>query len=468
MKANGIAVAALACSAGAWALGVGQEELFPHGRHEGLFPLCESCHDGILTGDSAALFPAPATCASCHDGQERDRVAWSGPTPRSSLLRFDHRDHGVRVEATGELADCQTCHGTGSGARMAVAGPRPEACLACHAHGAPEHLARGRDCTTCHLPLTRAPSLDAARIATFPRPADHGAPGYAAGHAPGSPIEQGACATCHARESCARCHLNAESVPAIAALPPDARVAGIVRDRPPAYPTPASHATRDWTFEHGARAAPAGAACANCHARAGCLTCHRDPLLPAIAGLPAAPAGDPRGAKVLAGGQVHPPAFATGHAIEGAARDATCASCHAVRFCESCHDGPAAPGFHGLAFLGRHAAEAYGSEQDCISCHNAEVFCQACHGGLGLAARGRSAIGFHTSNPAWVLGHGQAARQGMDGCITCHTQASCTACHSAKSGWRINPHGPGFDAAGLRSANQLMCRRCHLKADIFR
>ena len=54
-----------------------------------------------------------------------------------------------------------------------------------------------------------------------------------------------------------------------------------------------------------------------------------------------------------------------------------------------------------------------------------------------------------------------AARQGLEGCAGCHTQSSCTQCHSARLGWRISPHGPGFDAERLRQANPLTCRLCH-------
>lgn len=468
MKAYALAIAALALTAGGWALGVGQQEGFPHRRHEGLFPLCESCHDGILSGDASQRFPTPARCASCHDGQELDRVAWSGRTPRASLLRFDHRTHTGRLEATGESAECQTCHGTNPRVRMAVAGPRAESCLTCHAHAAQEHLSPGRDCAVCHVPLTRATSMPSDRIAAFPRPASHDQPGFGAAHAPGTPIDQTACATCHARESCARCHLNAETVPAIAALQPDGRVAGLVHGIAPEYPLPATHRSGTWSVTHGADASAAPGACANCHAQASCRSCHREGTLPAVAALPVAAAGDPRGVAVAAASRVHAPMFATTHAADGAARDATCSSCHATQFCESCHTGPKTPQFHGNNFLARHASEAYANEQDCASCHNAEVFCRACHSGMGLASQGRTAIGFHTSNPAWIIGHGQAARQGMDGCITCHSQATCTQCHSAKSGWRISPHGPGFDPIRMRNGNQLMCRRCHLSGDIFK
>jgi hypothetical protein len=468
MRAYALAVAVLACAAGVRALGPGQQDRFPHRTHEGLFPLCESCHSGILSGDASQRFPTPETCIACHDGRERERVTWSAPTPRASLLRFNHRDHANRLEATGETAECQTCHGTDPSVRMAVERPRPESCLTCHAHAAPTHLAPGRDCAVCHLPLARATGLGVDRIAAFPRPASHERDDFTSAHAPGSPAERTPCATCHARESCARCHLNADSVPDITALQGDPRVAELVRGLAPEYPAPASHRSAAWKEVHGVEAAARAGTCANCHAQASCRSCHREGALPAMAALPAAGPGDPRGVAVEAAARVHAPRFATTHAVDGAAREATCASCHAAQFCESCHQGPRTPQFHGASFLARHAPEAYGNEQDCISCHNAEVFCRACHAGLGLASRGRGSIGFHTSNAGWLLGHGQAARQGMDGCITCHSQASCTQCHSAKTGWRISPHGPDFDPVRMRNANQLMCRRCHFSGDIFR
>jgi hypothetical protein len=117
--------------------------------------------------------------------------------------------------------------------------------------------------------------------------------------------------------------------------------------------------------------------------------------------------------------------------------------------------------FHPPDFIARHAPAAYASQSDCASCHNPEVFCRSCHEGQGMGSRGRLGVAFHTANPFWIVGHGAAARQGLEGCASCHTQSSCTQCHSAALGWRINPHGPGFDAARMRQANPLLCRLCH-------
>ena len=33
---------------------------FPHERHQRLFPLCESCHAGIVTGDARQSMRSPA------------------------------------------------------------------------------------------------------------------------------------------------------------------------------------------------------------------------------------------------------------------------------------------------------------------------------------------------------------------------------------------------------------------------
>jgi hypothetical protein len=34
-------------------------------------------------------------------------------------------------------------------------------------------------------------------------------------------------------------------------------------------------------------------------------------------------------------------------------------------------------------------------------------------------------------------------------------------CHSSLGSWRINPHGPGFDAGRLADANPVTCLLCH-------
>jgi hypothetical protein len=118
--------------------------------------------------------------------------------------------------------------------------------------------------------------------------------------------------------------------------------------------------------------------------------------------------------------------------------------------------------FHPANYIVRHGADAYGGTRDCGSCHNTESFCKSCHQGSGLAARGRIDVAFHDGQPLWLLQHGEAARKGLEGCVSCHRQQDCTRCHSAAGGWGVNPHGAGFDAGRMSDRNQLVCGRCHV------
>jgi hypothetical protein len=69
--------------------------------------------------------------------------------------------------------------------------------------------------------------------------------------------------------------------------------------------------------------------------------------------------------------------------------------------------------------------------------------------------------GYHDANPSFFLNHGTAARQSIESCVTCHAERDCLACHSAQTGRRFNPHGPGFNAAELARRNPQTCSACH-------
>jgi hypothetical protein len=439
-----------------------RQEPFPHLQHENLFPECEGCHGGIPTGDAATHYPDPATCGRCHDGQREELIDWRGPSERASNLSFSHSEHTTLVESTDQSATCQTCHGSDGEGKMAVGPARADSCLGCHAHEAPTHVAAGRDCLVCHVPIAEAVQLASARIEAFEQPASHAALDFAGRHAP-APSDAGSCAVCHARESCERCHANAASLTAVASLRPDPRIAALVSSKPPSYPTPADHADLTWDVAHGERAQEAAqGGCANCHTRDSCATCHGEGAGGVIANLPARPAGDDRGVRVTRGATaVHVPGYAERHATDAVASESACGSCHDREQCETCHTAGSTPAFHLPDFLARHGPAAYAADTECASCHNTEVFCRSCHSGTGLAARDRLGIAFHTSNPFWLVGHGVAARQGLENCATCHAQQSCMNCHAATGSWRISPHGPGFNATRAQSANPLTCRLCH-------
>jgi hypothetical protein len=158
--------------------------------------------------------------------------------------------------------------------------------------------------------------------------------------------------------------------------------------------------------------------------------------------------------------QVHAPGFLTEHGPSAAAGQLTCSGCHERKMCADCHDGEGRRRFHIPDFVVRHASDAYGRQRECATCHNTESFCRACHAGAGLRAEGRLDVAFHTGQPLWLLQHGQAARQGLESCTSCHTQRDCMQCHSAL-GWSVSPHGPGFDGARMAKRNRAICRACH-------
>ena len=105
--------------------------LFPHQKHARVFPVCEGCHAGIVTGVASEVFPKYDDCQACHDGTRVKQVAWREPRPRVSLLRFAHTTHRAALTRAREPATCLTCHAAGNPPRrMVVAGPDPARCLA--------------------------------------------------------------------------------------------------------------------------------------------------------------------------------------------------------------------------------------------------------------------------------------------------------------------------------------------------
>lgn len=468
---------------------------FPHARHARFFPTCVGCHAGVTAGDAARTFPSTAVCANCHDGTIRSRVAWTPPPPRGAgLLAFSHATHLSSAADVG----CVRCHAVDTTAWMNVARPVQDTCRGCHQHSAPAHLDDANKCATCHRPLAAATALTEARILSLPRPPSHALPDWIGGrHGPVASMPSANCATCHARESCMRCHVNATTQPVIRALPSDARVARTVAGRAPSYPTPSTHHTANFTLTHAAAARAEPMYCANCHARSSCETCHtgngasdilrqlpdaRSATAPGVQlrRAPASPAASPvvpapRGLAALAAQphardtvtrrvRVHPAGFDRAHGPAAAAGELNCTGCHGQSFCANCHAAERnTRRYHPADFLATHAPQAYAREVDCAGCHSTQVFCRSCHLQSGIAPRASSqrSTTYHNGTSQWLLQHGRAARQDLPSCTACHQQTYCMQCHS-DNGSRINPHGPGFDAERMRSRNPQLCLRCHL------
>ena len=481
---------------------------FPHATHASLFPTCLGCHAGIPSGDSSAMFPPQSSCAECHNGRDVKPVAWAHPAIRATNLRFDHARHGRMSDSSGTHLDCRSCHGVGPSPRgMMVGRARPETCLSCHAHPAPSHFAESSPCAMCHLPLARAVALSDSAISAFPKPPSHDAPDFIATHGAIAARSIATCAVCHARESCARCHVNAATQPAIASLAHDARVARLTRGESAVYPVPDSHRRPGFIAEHGALARANVQTCATCHAQPSCRACHTGSLgarvieeLPRpepgqapgvqlrrprptpsppwpppaaanaahfeLASLTIAPVDSPPPSspdtirtRVV---RVHPSDFVRTHGPVAASGRLSCAGCHQASFCASCHQSDGQRRYHPSDFIARHPSEAYARETKCASCHNTEVFCRSCHRDVGIGAGSNRRSGAaHAGQPLWLLQHGEAARRGMQSCASCHQQTDCMQCHSTLGG-RINPHGPDFDAKKMQKRNPSLCAYCHI------
>lgn len=467
-RGSRVALAFLFAAAAAGAMAITgqarQQVAFPHADHEGLFPVCTGCHTGVPRGDASAFYPSPDLCARCHDGEDQPRVSWTGPSRQESNLVFDHPDHQALLEGTGnDLLSCESCHSEAGRGRMAVDEHEElETCFSCHAHEASSHFTDA-DCSTCHEPLASS-GFGVAHIEALPVPEDHEATGFIAqahGRAARSSTER--CATCHTVERCLTCHVDPQRRPiqAMPAAPEDMTLPEAVAH----YPVPASHTDEDWLYEHG-RGASSPGRCNTCHTSDDCTACHVPPL-PALAqALPGRGQARAPGVMLAARApETHAsPFFLETHANLAASDIRSCNTCHTQSFCSACHD--AAPGsgnvYHPPDFVSRHAAEAYGRTDECSTCHNSAAFCRECHLESGMGAEGRLGRGFHTAEPLWLLRHGQAARQNLESCASCHEQRECTQCHGVLGAFKVNPHGRDFDAQAAWERNPRTCFACHI------
>lgn len=468
-----------------------QSDTFPHALHTKVFPSCTGCHAGVVT-QGASLFPDASACAGCHDGKTTSasgkvlrELHFAGGTTVPTNLAYSHLVHAEKTNTQRDTRACIACHQTpGTTEWMNVSRAAPEACLACHEHAAPAHLAAAANCRTCHVPLAEATALPPATIAAFPKPESHAAPDFIATHQSEAKAATANCAICHTQESCARCHMNAKSVPAIAALGSNPVVAKVIADKAPAYPTPMSHQAVGFSSTHGDAANAIDATCGDCHARESCQVCHLTlGAREAIGRLPVAKRGGPQGVQLRRANalqllynvsfrslseaskvtivHVHPPDFMKDHRAAAATANANCQSCHLQRYCADCHDGVGRVKYHPVNFMQGHAAQAYGREQDCASCHNNEAFCVSCHLSTGIGATGARNGATHNQSPNWLIDHGQAARLELQNCASCHKQSDCIACHSTIT-WGVNPHGPDFNASLMATRNTYVCYYCHV------
>jgi hypothetical protein len=458
-------VAAVSSAAAAF-----RADRFDHAEHQKLFVSCQTCH---FPGNdfSAAVWPRPEACAGCHDGTVEEPVNWKPPdNPPPSNLRFTHAGHAdkVRQDAGRDSSvACTACHSERGAPWMRVERAVVTNCLSCHGTPGPHLAVADTACATCHVPLWEAPRLAAARIAKWPAPPSHRQPEFATtGHgdlARSRDEVAASCATCHARDYCITCHVNAPEEVAIQALQPDRRSLAMHVSK---LKAPTSHRRRDFLQRHGTLIdeGNAGGRCMVCHTQESCAACHIAPP-GTVRALPAAGPGRGAGAKVeRKRPATHGVDYSDAHAAPAAAATQSCAGCHTREQCLDCHrpNAAARAGYHPGDFLSRHPVAAYAQEVSCGSCHNTSQFCQTCHQQSGIVASGPigGKADFHDAKQFFAAGHGDAARQSLESCVSCHSERDCMSCHSAQTR-RFNPHGPGFDAERLRKRNSQMCSACH-------
>ncbi|HVX88509.1 MAG TPA: cytochrome c3 family protein [Gemmatimonadales bacterium] len=441
----------------------GGPDRFDHPKHAKLFPSCVGCHAGAVQA-GASLLPDPVrSCGTCHDGRDQREVTWTPRQgPRASNLAFDHLKHPKNAE-------CLSCHAAGAG-WLQVGAAKPTECFACHGTRT-EHLAQADStCGVCHRALPDVPaSVTTAQVAAWPKPPSHAAPGFGAagGHGEAAKAGDRSCATCHAQNFCAACHVNGGSVPAVARLGTDPRAAAIVLTA--AERRPASHGRADFERAHAGLARASVQSCATCHTQASCTACHL--TVPRVAATLATHAlsGTDTAQRHAPPASHQDPRWESVHGALASARPQNCATCHARTDCLECHRADAAQGnggYHPAGFLASHPAQAYGRVSSCSDCHNTQSFCQDCHRQAGVVASGRLQGGFHDSKQGFALNHGQAARQGLESCVSCHAERDCLACHSATRGRGFNPHGPGFDGDRLKKKNPGLCVACHAPGSV--
>jgi hypothetical protein len=464
-----LVLVALSVAAGGWAVQHALQDEFDHWQHRALFPTCTGCHAGAADS-SRSLWPQPSDCKTCHDGAVEKTVEWAPPgAPRASNLRFTHQDHaGALAHSSGadSTLRCSACHNSRGADPMQVRSAVVENCLECHGIRTAHLSAPDTACVMCHVPLVQAVRLTEERVKGFPAPDSHREPGFAStGHGKlaraGGASVAASCATCHARDYCTQCHVNAPEVQAIQALSPDPRSLAIEAK----LEAPEDHADPNFLRQHGGQARKESGRCAVCHTQQSCVACHVGSPA-SVQAIPIAGPGRGPGATIHRERPIsHGQDFTKTHAEPASARPQTCSGCHARAECLSCHRPDAAeasPGFHPAGFLTTHPSAAYSRESSCSECHNQGQFCTNCHVNAGLVSPGRlRGTGYHDAKQSFLLNHGQAARQSLETCVSCHSERDCLTCHSAVGGRRFDPHGPGFDAATLKRKNPSMCTACH-------
>lgn len=461
-------VALLACAGGARATSI-ERALMPGpvvAHHAEVEDDCDRCHAAF---DRDAQ---PRLCGGCHEEVDADVRAGTGfhgriaeracsachteHKGRDAVIvqldrgRFDHARTDFGLAGAHAQAACEDCHAEGKEFRAA-----PAACNGCHADVDAHHGSLGKDCAECHGAAAWTP-------ATF----DHARTGFelAGAHQPleCTDCHAGAPATTRIESTCRSCH--ADDDVHRGSLGPECGTCHVDRDWKQAR---FDHGTTGFVLEDSHAAAPcsgchavegrytgASTACSACHSRDDrhqgslgdqCGNCHRSTRWDSAARFDHA---------------------RTRFALDGAHRDASCASCHV------------------------DATRYRGAPLDCVKCHREDdthkgrngADCATCHSSRDW----KQSLFDHDRDTSYPLrgAHRQAdcesCHRGPDPvgtlpieCIACHRDDDahqgqlgerCEQCHQERD-WTSTSFDHDRSPFPLLGAHRLAeCGDCHLSA----
>ncbi len=174
-------------------------------------------------------------------------------------------------------------------------------------------------------------------------------------------------------------------------------------------------------------------------------------------------------------GAEHDGSFLTDHAAAAAARPGLCAACHLETDCAACHAGKVKPAaIHPGDWIQFHPVSSALGKLRCSSCHSYQSFCVTCHRKTGVAWDSPSTLGvpsgnvFHPEGWSSLSGqskHAKQAKKNLMGCVSCHTESDCIACHSASALIPVSPHPSTgswhVQCKALAKKNKAACLKCH-------
>jgi len=338
-----LALLAPACSAKLQIAEAGPAEpayVFPHGPHVDGEVACTNCHASIFGATKldaqvrhVELITTPSkdkACKECHDSDPDIHVPVRTAPFR---LHFDHKAHLARVK------DCRTCHQklTEAGDTEAHAPPMG-ACTSCHNHQTDFDTAR---CTNCHKDLK----------GYLPRTAYAHQGDWLRTHAQVAKTSGESCSACHDQTYCSECHAS-QTVAALPAtiFPEEVDKTFIHRG--------------DYVSRHDTDAHANPASCRTCHGSAFCSACHTQQGVTDAA---------------VAVRDPHPAGWSTDKGSnhfhgDAARRDIlSCAGCHdngASSTCVGCHQmGGVGGNPHPPSFLSKHTDADRQHNSMCKDCH---------------------------------------------------------------------------------------------------